>query len=53
MNKKLDRKRQISYDLNCMWNLKNETSKQNKMKIALEIQRINAWLPEGSGYEGG
>lgn len=40
---KPDRKRvKISHDLNCEMEFKNVTNKQNKMKIALQIQTINA-----------
>ena len=38
-----DRERQILYDLNYMWNLKNKT------KMNLQIHRIDWWLPEVMG----
>ena len=32
--------------LNILWNLKNETNKQN---LSSQIQRTDWWLPEGRG----
>ena len=43
MNKKLHRKRQI-YDLNCMWNLKNETNKQTKQNENSLTDTENKWV---------
>lgn len=40
------------YDRMYMWNLKNKTCKQNKMKTDLQIMEIEQLVAAGEGGEG-
>ena len=46
-----DRKRQISYDITCMCNLKENDTHELIYKTGTDsqTQRTNLWLPEGKG----
>ena len=47
---KLDRERQISYDITHMWNLilKNDTNELiYKTETELQVLKTNLWLPKG------
>ena len=37
----VNQKKKISYDINCMWSLKNKSNKYNKKESDSQIQRRN------------
>ena len=50
---KLDRKRQILYDIIYMWYLKNNTNESiYKTETDSQTQKTNLWLPKGKGGRG-
>ena len=50
---KSDREKQLPYDINYMWNVKNKTNEKTKWKQTHKYkEEINGCLPEGWRIEG-
>ena len=50
MLSEISQKRQIPYDLTCMWNLKQNKTKENKLKLIVTGKQTGGCQRQGGGW---